>query len=166
MNLLVKIIRKFPDREEQDAAVRKLMDDDELYQNYLEHRDEYLEYLDEISAECKKDKKLIESVVMELEERLDRAEDLMNKPGWAALDFAISLRDLNAEFFGGKFDDSKICCYPPMGDIEMASITGLSRGRVVQETKRCKRKLGVVAKRKGLAEEHDSLTPSTIKDSE
>lgn len=131
-------------KTDTDEAVKEWLDDDEKYKIWLEHRDEYLEYRRLIKEECEADKGLVEDVVMELQEMLDGIRELTEKPGWEILCYEKELRDFRCQFLDGTYIPNPQCVqhYPPMGDVEMARLTGLTRERIVQETKRCERKIG------------------------
>ena len=138
--------------EEIDAAAEEWLDDKEKYELWLEHRDEYLEFRKELKRMCEEDKPLVEGVVMELQETLDQIRDMTEKPGWEILCYEIEIRNFQSEFLEGTYVENPSCVqhYPPMGDVEMAKATGLTRERIVQETKRCARKLGQKLKQKGV----------------
>lgn len=144
--------RHYTEEEINAAALEWLDNDPEKYELWLEHKDEYLEFRREVKRMCEEDKALVEGVVMELQSILDEMHELTKKPGWETLCYEIELRNFRSQFLDGTYVANPTCVqhYPPMGDKEMAKATGLSRERIVQETKRCSRKLGQKLQQRGI----------------
>ena len=132
-------------REELDSEVKEYMaDHPEMYKIWEEYGDEYLEWLEQVSKDCQEDKELVEDIVMNLQEKLNAMSELLAKPGWEALCYEVEIRNFQAEFLDGTFQPNPVGFFefPEMGDKEMAEKTGLTRARIVQETKRVCRKFG------------------------
>lgn len=153
MNVLTKIMKKFPTREGQNKAIRALTDDDELYQTLIEGRDEYLEWLREKEKLLLQDDKYMSELYAVVCNQIEEAERFMSEPGWQALDLHVSKRnlevmmsdkpeDLMSEKASDKKRDKEWAPFQDktMGDLEMAAATGLTRGRIVQATKEFARK--------------------------
>ena len=139
--------------EEIDAAAKEWLNDEEKYKLWIENRDEYLEFRKELKRMCEEDKPLVEGVVMELQEILENMRDMTDKPGWEVLCYEIEIRNFQSEFLDGTYIENPDIFqhYPVMKDTEMAESTGLTRERIVQETKRCARKLGQKLKQIGFS---------------
>lgn len=144
--------KKYSDKEVDDALRQWFADTSESkeeaaekYALWTENKEEYLEVFKPMVSEmCKNDRKLVEGIVMELQNVLNEMHELLEKPGWEALCYEIELRNFQSELLDGSFQKTPTGFYefPTMGDKEMAKVTGLSRERIVQETKRCARKIG------------------------
>ena len=101
---------------------------------------------------CEEDEELVKGVVLELQSMLNEIHAMTEKPGWEVLCYEIEIRNFQSQFLDGTYVENPACVqhYPPMGDVEMARATGLSRERIVQETKRCARKLGQRLSKSGI----------------
>lgn len=171
-NLLKEITKKFSTREEQNKAIKKLVDSkygveyckkegidhEEFYEMIISSRDEYLEYLEDREIELLLDDDYQAELYVAVCEEIDAAKKLMEKPGWAMLDLCITKRNLETLMStdpeeAKRLDDEIPYPDKTMSDLEMAKITGYTRGRIVQETMRCKRLLRAAFQKRGLTEE-------------
>ena len=158
MNVLKEIMKKFPTREGQNQAIRTLTDDDELYETLIAGRDEYLEFLEERESAILNDEVYLFELYNHVCEEIEKAEELMEKPGWEDLDFHITKRNLEALMSSQSGNDQRDEQWIPFEDkkmsaVEMAEVTGFTREYIVNLTKKIKRKVGVKFCNEGLRDE-------------